>query len=57
MCFFGQLVWSFALVIATSPLCYVIHQCLSEGLLRDGVSQEIHDYWLDNERDINLLEA
>ena len=26
-------------------------------LVRDGASQEIHDYWLDHERDINVLEA
>ena len=42
MDFPGQLVWSLTLAVGTSSLC---------------LSQQIRDYWIDLEGDINALEA
>ena len=43
-------------------LCVTLFTDASQGawgavLVRDGASQQIRDYWLDHERDINVLEA
>ena len=61
MGFSGRPVWSLALAIGTSPLCYVIHRRLSESLGSSSgkgwCKPKIRDYWLDHERDINVIEA
>ena len=60
MDFLGQLVWSLTLAVGTSSLCHNVQRRLPNGLGsslgKDGLSQQMRDYWINLERDINALE-
>ena len=54
--FLGQLVWSLNFAVGTSSLCHNVQRRLPDGLGKDGLSQQIRDYWINLEGDINALE-
>ena len=56
----GQLVWSLTLAVGTSSLCHNVQRRLPDGrravLVKDGLGQQILDYWINLEGDTNALE-
>ena len=43
--------------LSVTLFTYAFHRAWGTVLVRDGASQQIRHYWLDHERDINVLEA
>ena len=58
--FLGQLVWSLTLTVGTSSLCHNVQRRLPDGLGsslgKRWSKQQMRDYWINLEGDINALE-
>ena len=54
---FGLLPWRSEHHLSVTLFTDASQKAWGAVLVRDGASQQIHDYWLDHERDINVLEA